>query len=301
MMRKIRVGSRESKLALVQTELIVNKIREKYPAQEFEIIGMKTKGDMILDKMLDKIGGKGLFVKELELALLDGSIDFAVHSMKDMPAEMPDELTIAAVSTREDPRDVLLAPGGKTLEELDEGAVVGTSSVRREVQILRKRPDLKIKTLRGNVLTRIKKLLDNEFDAIMLASAGLKRLGYEEMPIRYFEVDDVIPAVGQGILGVQARKDSECIPLLQSVHCSEAELCLNAERAYMIKLNGGCSTPIAAHAVIEGEKMRVIGMLASEDKTSFYRAIIEESMNDAAGLGERLADRIIEQMEKGEG
>lgn len=296
MKRKIRVGSRESKLAMVQSEWVINEIKRKHPDIEFEIVGIKTKGDIILDKTLDKIGGKGLFIKELEHALLDKTIDIAVHSMKDMPAEIPDGLKIGAVSRREDPRDVLVTADGRTLEELKAGSVIGTSSVRREVQISGIRPDLSFKILRGNVLTRINRVLNKEYDAVMLAAAGLKRLGLEEKCVQYFNMDQVIPAVGQGILGIETRADDEIDYLFDSVHCEESALQISAERTYMIKLNGGCSTPIAAHAVIEGDKMKVYGMLASEDKLSVYKAYIEGNKYEAASLGERLADMILEQV-----
>lgn len=297
MKRKIRVGSRESKLALVQSEWVVDEIRKKHPELEFEIVPIKTKGDVLLDTRLDKIGGKGLFIKELEIALLAQSIDIAVHSMKDMPAEIPEGLAISAVSRREDPRDVLVTADGRFFEELVEDAVIGTSSVRREVQLLEKRSDLRFKTLRGNVLTRLNKLLNREYDAIVLAAAGLKRLGLEDRCIQYFDVAEMVPAVGQGILGVETRKNDDISYLLDSVHCEEAAMQLSAERTFMVKLNGGCSVPIAAHAVIEGEKMKVYGLLAPEDKAAVFRATVEGNKHEAAMLGERLADGILEQMQ----
>lgn len=296
MKRLIRVGSRESKLAMVQTEWVIDEIKKKHPEIEFEIVGIKTSGDIILDRTLDKIGGKGLFIKELENALLNKSIDIAVHSMKDMPAELPDELTIAAVSKREDPRDVLVASNCVTLEQLENGAVVGTSSVRREVQVLSKRPDLQFKTLRGNVLTRLNKLLNKEYDAVILAAAGLKRLGLEERCVQYFNVNEIIPAVGQGILAIETRKDDDVGYLMDSVHCEESQLAVDAERTYMIKLNGGCTTPIAAHAVIEGDVMKLYGMLASEDKSFACRAFTQGDKKEAVKLGVKLADMILEQV-----
>jgi hydroxymethylbilane synthase len=298
MKRKIRVGSRESKLAMVQSQWVVNEIKKKHPDIEFEIVGIKTKGDIILDKTLDKIGGKGLFIKELENALLEKDIDIAVHSMKDMPAEIPSGLKIAAVSVREDPRDVLVTADGRTLEEIGSGSVIGTSSVRREVQLRSIRPDLEFKFLRGNVLTRLNKLVNKEYDAIMLAAAGLKRLGLMDKCIQYFNVEDIIPAVGQGILGIETREDDDIDYLLDSIHCEESALRIQAERAYMIKLNGGCSVPIAAHAVIEGDSMRVYGMFATEDKLSVYRACVEGNKKEAESLGLRLADMILKQAGK---
>ncbi|MDF2523143.1 MAG: hemC [Clostridiales bacterium] len=294
MKKVIRVGTRDSKLAVVQTEWVVNEIKKKFPELEFELVKIKTSGDIILDQRLDKIGGKGLFIKELENALINKSIDMAVHSMKDMPAEIPEELTIAAVSMREDPRDALITADGRMLKDLKPDSVIGTSSLRREVQILQKNPELRIKTLRGNVLTRINKLIDNEFDAILLAAAGLKRLGLEDKCAEYFDIQDMIPAVGQGALGIETRKEDDIDYLLESVHNEESYLAVSAERAYMLKLNGSCSTPIAAHAVIEGEYMKVYGMLALDDKSEVYRAYIEGNKRDAVILGEKLAEMIIE-------
>lgn len=297
MKKVIRVGTRESKLAVVQTEWVINEIKKKFPQLEFELVMIKTSGDVILDQRLDKIGGKGLFIKELENALINKTIDMAVHSMKDMPAELPDELTIAAVSMREDPRDALITSDGRKLEDLKPGSVIGTSSLRREVQILQRNPGLQVKTLRGNVLTRINKLVNNEYDAILLAVAGLKRLGLEDKCTEYFNVQDMIPAVGQGALGVETRKDYEIDFLLESVHDEETSMCVSAERAYMLKLNGSCSTPIAAHAVMEGDKMKVYGMLAPDDMSNVYRAYVEGNKQDAEALGKQLADMIIERRE----
>lgn len=293
MKRLIRVGTRESKLAIVQSTWVINEIKKKFPDYEFELLGFKTQGDLMLDEKLDKIGGKGLFIKELENALLNHSIDIAVHSMKDMPAELPEDLTIAAVSKREDPRDVLISSDGKTLDQLGDNAVIGTSSVRREVQIQQLKPGLVMKTLRGNVPTRISKLENKEYDAIILAMAGLKRLGLENKCVQCFDVDQMIPAAGQGILGVETRMGEDVEYLLESIHDEEAFLAISAERAYMLKLNGSCSTPIAAHAVIEGDRMKVYGFLALEDKTEAFREWIEGSKYDAVLLGEKLADSIL--------
>lgn len=298
MKRVIRVGTRDSKLAIVQTEWVINEIKNKFPHFEFELVKIKTTGDIILDQRLDKIGGKGLFIKELENALIDKTIDMAVHSMKDMPAELPEELTIAAISKREDPRDALITADGRKLDQLKSDAVVGTSSLRREVQILQRNPGLSVKTLRGNVLTRINKLINNEFDAILLAMAGLKRLGLEDKCVECFNVQDMIPAVGQGALGIETRRGDDIDYLIESIHDEESHLSVSAERAYMLKLNGSCSTPIAAHAVIEGDRMKINGMLALDDKSEVYRAYIEGSKHDAVILGVRLADMIIGRRDK---
>lgn len=296
MNKVIRVGSRESKLAMVQTHMIIDQIKMKFPKLEFEIISLKTTGDIILDRSLDKIGGKGLFIKELEQALIDGTVDMAVHSMKDLPAEIHEELMIAAVSKREDPRDALLTLKRGGLETLSNAAIVGTSSARREVQLRDLRPDLHVKLLRGNVITRINKLENGEYDGIILALAGLKRLGLESRCDECFDVKEMIPAVGQGILGIEVRKGADIDFLLESIHDEESFSALTAERAYMIKLEGGCSTPIAAYATIEGENMRVNGMLALADKSKLVRASIEGKRSEARILGEKLADIILEKL-----
>ena len=249
---------------------------------------------MLLDVRLDKIGGKGLFIKELENALINKSIDIAVHSMKDLPAQLPEELTIAAISRREDPRDALISIKHERLEQLEPGAVIGTSSLRREIQLLQMKPGLNFKTLRGNVLTRLDKLAGNEFDAIVLAVAGLKRLGIEDKCRQVFSVEEIIPAVGQGALGIETRRDEDIGYLLESVHHEESALAVKGERAYMIKLNGGCSTPVAAHAVIEKDRMKICGIFAPEDKSRVWRATVEGNKYDAAALGEKLAALITE-------
>jgi hydroxymethylbilane synthase len=260
---------------------------------------VKTKGDEILDQSPSQIDGKGIFTKELEYALIKGEIDFAVHSMKDLPAEIPDQLTIAAVSKREDPRDVLITPDGKTVEELPPGAIIGTGSPRREVQILQIRPDLRIKSLRGNVLTRINKLLHSEFDGIILAAAGLIRLGNPHSQFRYFDIETMIPAVGQGILGLESRRNDPIIELLQNIHSVKSWICLSAERSFMAKLNGGCSAPIAAHAVISdslaklGDNLKISGFWASTDRQTVIRESLTGNIDEPAVLGEELAERIL--------
>lgn len=263
------------------------------------MVTFKTRGDMILDQKLDKIGGKGLFTRELEIALLEHSIDIAVHSMKDMPAQLPEGLMIAAVSKREDPRDVLITRNGKTFGELAEGAVVGTSSLRRELQLLQLRPDIITKTLRGNVPTRINKLENGEYDAIVLAMAGLKRLGLEARSTQCFTVEQMIPAVGQGALGVETRKGEDTAYLLDSVHDDETALAVAAERVYMSRLNGNCSTPMGAHAVIEGGRMTLYGFYAAEDKSMAFRDTVEGAPEDAALLGKKLADRMADRLAAG--
>ncbi len=288
----IRVGTRESALALAQSRLIVGLLGSRYPQLQFELVGMKTRGDVLLDTRLDLIGGKGLFVNEIENALIEGRLDMAVHSMKDMPAVMPEQLTLAAVSEREDPRDALITMNGKGLASLPQGSVVGTSSIRREVQLLSLRPDLRIRQLRGNVLTRLDKLAAGEYDAIVLAAAGMKRLGFSDRCTDYFKEEDMLPAIGQGILGIQVRKGGELQELVKSINCNDSWLALEAERRYMLRLDGGCTTPMAAHAVICGDSMKVTGMLW--DGSRIIRAAAEGDKQQAAQLGERLADMVLD-------
>ena len=297
--RPIRVGTRKSALALAQSEIIIDKLKIKYPGLRFELVGITTKGDVLLDTRLDLVGGKGLFVKEIEATLLSGSIDMAVHSMKDMPAVMPEELCIAAVSEREDPRDVLITADGTTFDGLKEGAVVGTSSIRRELQVLGKRADLNIKQLRGNVPTRLEKLFNKEYDAIVLAAAGLIRLGLRDKCVQFFSVEEMIPAIGQGILGVQVRRGESLQELIETINCREAAFQLEAERAFMLRLNGGCSTPVAAHATIEGDSMRLVGMLATSGCKEGFRAVVEGEKQQAQMLGEKLAEIIISKSRNG--
>jgi len=294
---KVKVGTRESKLAVAQSKIIIEQIWGKYSNIEFELIPIKTSGDAMLDQRLEKIGGKGLFVKEIEYALLNKRIDIAIHSMKDMPAEMTSGLKIAAVSVREDPRDVLVCKRGLRFNDLPEGSVIGTSSLRREIQLKNLRTGIRFKLLRGNVNSRIEKMNKGEYDAIVVAAAGLKRLGMENLAAEYFEVCDIIPAVGQGILGVQTREDFDSDFIADAVHCNEAELQLKAERAYMVKLGGGCSIPIGAHAVIIGDDMLLYGMYADTGKNILYKDCIRGQKEDAQKLGQFLAEKILKQVE----
>ncbi|KNY28005.1 hydroxymethylbilane synthase [Pseudobacteroides cellulosolvens] len=292
-MRKIiRVGTRTSELAITQTNWVIEKLKENYPDLEFELVGITTKGDMILDRSLDKIGGKGLFINELENALLNNSIDMAVHSMKDMPAKLPDELVIGAIPKREDPRDILVSLEGKALKDLQKGSVIGTGSVRREVQILELRPDLNTKPIRGNVPTRLNKLMEHQFDAIVLAMAGLKRLGLEDKVTEIFSHEEMVPAVGQGALGIEVRKGDELHELLKVINDEDSEICINAERAFLQRLNGSCSTPLGAYAHICGDYIKIYGMLAEDDKTDPRKAFIEGKKENFEELGLKLADML---------
>lgn len=291
MKRLIKIGSRESKLAIAQTEIMIESIKRTHPEFEFEIVKMKTKGDILLDTRLDIVGGKGMFVSELQKALLNEEIDIAVHSMKDMPSESAEGLFIAAVSQREDPRDILVTEGGIPLLELKEGAVIGTSSLRREVQILAIRPDLRVKSVRGNVLTRLNKLYNKEYDALILAAAGLIRLGLKEACSEYFKISEMIPAIGQGILCVEAKLGSNVDYLKDSVHDKDSEYVLKAERSFMMALNGECSTPVAAYAQIDENRVKLYGMYYTN--SSIIKKNLEGNKEDAHAIGEELAKMIL--------
>ena len=286
---KIKIGSRESALAVIQSRMVMDAIARTVPDAELELVTMKTTGDRILDKTLDQIGGKGLFVKELDEALRDGRADFTVHSLKDMPMEVPEDLPLAAFSKRADPRDALVLPEGVT--ELDPSKPIGCSSRRRQLQMKELFPNMDIRPVRGNVQTRLKKLRDGEFSALVLAAAGLKRLGLEGRISRYFEPEEMLPAAGQGILAVQTRQgvDTAC---LAAVHDPDAACCALAERAFVRALDGGCSSPVAAYAVVEGETLTLTGLYVSPDETVVRKDSLSGPRTAAETLGETLADKL---------
>lgn len=299
MMKKtIRIGTRESLLAKTQSGMIASKLAELYPSYGFELVPMTTKGDRILGVKLDKIGGKGLFVKELEDALLNGAIDMAVHSVKDMPAALPDALMFAVVTDREDARDALITGGSKALEELGDSPVIGTSSLRREIQMLALKPGSMMKTLRGNVPTRLDKLDRGDYQAIILAAAGLFRLELQNRINRFFSIEEMVPAVGQGALAVEIRKEDSLHMLLAPLQNHETMLAIQIERSMMIALNGNCSTPLGAHAVIEGKKVKLYGFLGREGTTGYVKDILEDNLENASALGERMAERLAQRLEK---
>ena len=286
---RIRVGSRESKLAVIQSQMVMDAIRQAVPDAVLELVTMKTTGDRILDKTLDQIGGKGLFVKELDQALRDGRVDFTVHSLKDMPMEVPEDLPLAAFSRREDPRDVLVLPEG--VSRLDASKPIGCSSRRRQLQLKALFPQMEIKPVRGNVQTRLKKLQDGEFSALVLAAAGLKRLGLEERISRYFTPEELLPAAGQGILAVQTRQgvDTAC---LVGVQDADTTCCALAERAFVRALDGGCSSPVAAYAVVEGSQLTLTGLYVSADETVVRRGTKIGEKSQAQALGIALAEAL---------
>lgn len=286
---KIVIGSRESKLAVLQSEMVRDYIKEKNPDLEVEILTMKTTGDIILDRTLDKVGGKGLFVKELDKALIDGRSILSVHSLKDMPMEVPEELPLLAFSKREDPRDVLVLPDG--VSELDKSKPLGCSSLRRTLQLKKLYPDMDVRSIRGNLQTRLRKLDEGQYSALILAAAGLKRLGLESRINRYFTADEIIPAAGQGILAVQGRK-GEAYDFLEDYCDKDAWAAGSAERAFVKLLDGGCSSPVAAHAEIFGDEIYLRGLYYNEKDGSYVTGTLRGNKADAESLGRELAETL---------
>ncbi|BDG46278.1 hydroxymethylbilane synthase [Parageobacillus sp. KH3-4] len=293
-MRKVIVGSRRSKLALTQTNWVIERLRQLGAPFEFEVKEIVTKGDKIIDVTLSKVGGKGLFVKEIEHAMLNNEIDMAVHSMKDMPAVLPDGLIIGCVPPREDHRDVLISKNKETLADLPSGAVVGTSSLRRSAQILAKRPDLTIKWIRGNIDTRIAKLQTENYDAIVLAAAGLVRMGWaSDVITEYLSTDVCLPAVGQGALAVECREsDEELREWLQKLNDIDTERSVYAERAFLRQLEGGCQVPIAGYAHVDNRNDIVLtALVASPDGKELYKETVSGS--DPENVGTTAAKLLI--------
>ncbi|MCF8026326.1 MAG: hydroxymethylbilane synthase [Desulfobacteraceae bacterium] len=290
----VRIGTRGSKLALWQAGWVKDRILAHHPDAEVELEVIKTSGDKILDVPLAKVGGKGLFVKEIEEALLDGRIHMAVHSMKDMPGRIPEGLCIAAVPEREMPWDVLIARQSSSLEQLPMGAKVGTSSLRRASQLLYFRPDFEILPLRGNIDTRIRKLAEENMDAVVLAAAGVKRLGYIEHITGHLDPAVMLPAVGQGSLCIETRQDdSRTGKLLEKIHHRQTACTVFAERAFLHRLEGGCQVPIAAFAKLDEDSLELDGMVAETDGSIMIRDRITGPANDPEALGTFLAERLI--------
>jgi hydroxymethylbilane synthase len=289
-MTLLRLGTRKSKLALWQA----NFVKEKLEALgcKVELVPITTTGDKILDAPLAKIGGKGLFVKEIENALLAGEIDLAVHSLKDVPMIIPEGLTLSAITEREEPYDVLISGNGKKLEELPSGAVVGTSSLRRQVQIKRRRRDLRVEILRGNVDTRLRKLKEGLYDAIVLAYAGVKRMGFSGEVSQVLE--DFIPAVGQGSLAIETRaEDERVINFVKVLNHQESWLRAVCERAFLRELQGGCQVPIGAYAWIEGDRIKIKGFISDLEGERFLEGYEEGGLQEAEEVGKRLAQRLL--------
>lgn len=295
--RTLRIATRSSALALWQAEHIRSELQRLHPHIAVELVKIKTRGDRILDVPLAKIGGKGLFVKELEEAMLDGRADLAVHSMKDVPMVFPEGLGLTAICEREDPSDAFVSNSYPSLDELPEGAVVGTASLRREAQLRAYRPDLQIRVLRGNVNTRLAKLDAGEFDAIILASSGLKRLGFRDR-IRHTLPDTVsLPAVGQGALGIECRlDDQELLGLIAPLNHADTADRVKAERALNHRLEGGCQVPIAAYALLEdGDTLWLRGLVGSVDGSRIYRAEGRAPRQEGERLGRELAEELLAQ------
>ncbi len=291
MKRKIRIGTRKSKLALWQANFVKEAIERRYSV-DVELVKITTKGDKILDSPLAKIGGKGLFVKEIEEALLREEIDLAVHSLKDMPVIIPEGLKIGAVTKREDPHDVLISRDGEKLKDLKEGSVVGTSSLRRSVQIKRIRRDLEVKVLRGNVDTRIRKLEEGLYDAIVLAKAGVKRMGYLNKITE--TLDYMIPAVGQGSLAIEIRQgDRDIEEIIKFLDHRESRFCAECERAFLRELEGGCQVPIGAHAVVDGNTIRIRAFISDLSAERFIEGLKEGHVEKAEDTGKLLAEEIL--------
>lgn len=287
--RRIRIGSRDSRLAVVQAEIVMEAIRKAHPELELELVTMKTTGDKILHTSLDKVGGKGLFVKELDIALREGRIDISVHSLKDMPMEIPQDLPLIGFSRREDPRDALIIKGGFQVES--ETGIIGSSSKRRVLQLKKLYPNLQFETIRGNVQTRIRKMEEQNYSGIVLALAGLRRLGLENIVTRVLSTDEMIPAAGQGILAIQGRRDFD-YSFLDSFLNKESEIIATCERAFVTALDGGCSSPIAAYAQIEGNEIKLQGLYCEEDSEDFRTGSIHGEIEKAAKLGETLARQL---------
>ena len=293
-MSVIRIATRKSPLAIWQAEHVAARLRQSHPSLEVVLVTMTTRGDKILDAPLARVGGKGLFVKELEQGMLQGRADIAVHSMKDVPVELPDGLHLAVILAREDPRDAFVSVRFSRLAELPEGACVGTSSLRRQMQLRRMRPDLVIRDLRGNVNTRLEKLDRREYDAIVLASAGLKRLGMDERIAELLEPDTILPAIGQGAIGIECRRGDPAVESLIAVLEDQATRTrVEAERAMNARLAGGCQVPIAGFAEITGEEMRVRGLVGSPDGSRVIGGEIVGLQAHASDLGRSLAEDLL--------
>jgi hydroxymethylbilane synthase len=290
---KIVIATRESALALWQAHFIRDRLEELYPQTEFQISGMTTRGDQILDVTLSKIGGKGLFIKELEQALEEGRADIAVHSMKDVPMDMPPGFALAAITEREDPRDAFVSNKYATLDALSPGSVVGTSSLRRESQLRARFPHLQVQPLRGNVQTRLRKLDEGRFAAIILAAAGLKRLGLADRITALLSPDLSLPAVGQGALGIECRADrADLIKLMEPLHHIPTARCVEAERAMSRALGGSCEVPLGGFAEISGDVLRLRGFVASQDGIRMISDELNGNPDDCASMGSQLAKNL---------
>ena len=292
----ITIGTRGSLLATTQSSWIRDQIRQQYPDTAVELLKITTKGDKILDVPLAKVGGKGLFVKEIEDALLDGRIDLAVHSMKDVPTDLPAGLQVAIVPVRENPLDAFISTRYASLQHLPPGSRIGTSSLRRKAQLMALRSDLDIRDLRGNLDPRLRKLREGASDAIILAAAGLNRLNMEQEITALFKADEMVPAIGQGALGIEIRADdTELLQGLQFLHHQETAVAVTAERAFLLRLEGGCQVPIGAHATVTGNQVTLTGLVASLDGQTLLRETETAPGDTAVQLGTGLAESLLRQ------
>lgn len=290
----LRIATRQSRLALWQAEHVAALLRAAHPGLKVELVPMTTQGDRILDRPLANIGGKGLFIKELELAMSEHRADIAVHSMKDVPSELPPGMVLAAMLPRADPRDAFISLRHKDFASLPQGARVGTSSLRRQCQLKYARPDLELITLRGNVDTRLRKLEEEQYDAIILAAAGLIRLGLESRITQYFDYEHSVPAVGQGIIGIECRADdARNITFVRALNDAEAWQCCLAERAFAQRLEGSCQSPIAGFATLTGKQLQLHGVIGSPDGREVYRGANSGASADAQAIGVALAERLL--------
>lgn len=293
-MNRVRIATRKSTLALWQANYVKVRLEALHPDLIIELVTMTSRGDRILDAPLAKIGGKGLFVKELESALLNGQADIAVHSMKDLPMALPDGLELTVICEREDPRDALVSNQFQTLNELPEGAVVGTSSLRRQCQLLKKRSDLIIRFLRGNVNTRLQKLDENEYDAIILAAAGLIRLEMQDCIKQFLPVSLSLPAAGQGAVGIECRTfDEDIKALIKPLHHTCTATCVLAERAMNRHLDGGCQVPIAGYAVLDGDHVTLEGLVGKPDASVILRTSVTRPQSECEQAGIEAADNLL--------
>lgn len=291
----LKIGTRGSKLALAQSQWVKKRIEIKYPHIQADLVTIKTTGDKILDSPLSRIGGKGLFVKEIEEALIREEIDVAVHSMKDVPARLPVALMLSTFPEREDPHDALISIGDRAIEELPQGSGVGTSSLRRAAQLLHLRPDLNMVPLRGNIETRLRKLRSGDLQAIILATAGIKRLGLATNITQVISPEQILPAIGQGALGLEVRRNDEnTINLLDFLNHKETEVTIRAERAFLKELEGGCQVPIAAFAHLKGKNVHLEGMVAELNGSKIIRDEISGEKARAEEVGIELARRLLE-------
>jgi len=294
MKQLLRIATRKSPLALWQAEHVKTRLQQAHSGLEVELVTMSTQGDKILDTPLAKIGGKGLFVKELEQGMLEGRADIAAHSIKDVPMDFPEGLYLSTILEREEPCDAFVSNQYNTVDELPEGAVVGTSSLRRRCQLLNKRPDLQIEDLRGNVNTRLSKLDDGRYDAIILASAGLIRLEMADRIKQSISSELILPAVGQGAIGLEAREgDDETLELISILDHPTTRYRVVAERALNHGLNGGCQVPIASHATLDGDELHLRALVGEPDGSSIISGEIRGSKEDAEALGTELANELL--------